>query len=74
MGPGGQQKINAKAILIIGMGALGTHLAGGLVRAGIGKLIIVDRDYIEHSNLQRQTLFTERDADESVPKVMAAKD
>lgn len=74
IGPGGQQKINAKAILIIGMGALGTHLAEGLVRAGIGKLIIVDRDYIEHSNLQRQTLFTERDADESVPKVMAAKD
>lgn len=73
IGPSGQQKINAKTVLIVGMGALGTHVAEGLVRAGIGKLIIVDRDYIEHSNLQRQTLFTERDADESVPKVMAAK-
>ncbi|REB90613.1 molybdopterin biosynthesis protein MoeB, partial [Staphylococcus pseudintermedius] len=69
IGQGGQKKINAKAIIIVGMGTLGTHLAEGLVRAGIGKLIIVDRDYIEHSNLQRQTLFTERDADESVPTV-----
>ena len=73
IGESGQQKISQKAVLIVGMGALGTHLAEGLVRAGIRKLMIVDRDYIEHSNLQRQTLFTEQDADESVPKVIAAQ-
>ncbi|MGU3126557.1 ThiF family adenylyltransferase [Staphylococcus aureus] len=55
------------------MGALGTHVAEGLVRAGIAKLIIVDRDYIEFSNLQRQTLFTEEDALKMMPKVVAAK-
>ena len=55
------------------MGALGTHLAEGLVRAGINKLTIVDRDYIEFSNLQRQTLFIERDAEDVLPKVIAAQ-
>ena len=50
------------------MGALGTHLAEGLVRAGINKLTIVDRDYIEFSNLQRQTLFIERDAEDVLQK------
>ncbi|HFF2505958.1 TPA: ThiF family adenylyltransferase [Staphylococcus aureus] len=69
----GQSKINQKCALIIGMGALGTHVAEGLVRAGIAKLIIVDRDYIEFSNLQRQTLFTEEDALKMMPKVVAAK-
>ena len=54
-------------------GALGTHLAEGLVRAGVKQLTIVDRDYIEYSNLQRQTLFTEQDAAEGLPKVIAAK-
>lgn len=69
----GQNKINQKCALIIGMGALGTHVAEGLVRAGIAKLIIVDRDYIEFSNLQRQTLYTEEDALKMMPKVVAAK-
>ncbi|QLK86642.1 ThiF family adenylyltransferase [Staphylococcus sp. 17KM0847] len=73
IGQEGQDKINKKSVLIVGMGALGTHLAEGLVRAGIGKLYIVDRDYIEYSNLQRQTLFTEKDAREQVPKVIAAQ-
>ncbi|UXR69287.1 MULTISPECIES: ThiF family adenylyltransferase [unclassified Staphylococcus] len=73
IGQDGQEKINHKSVLIIGMGALGTHLAEGLVRAGIGKLHIVDRDYIEYSNLQRQTLFTEDDARQQMPKVIAAK-
>ncbi|REI31238.1 molybdopterin biosynthesis protein MoeB [Staphylococcus felis] len=70
----GQRKINQKSALIIGMGALGTHVSEGLVRAGIHKLVIIDRDYIEPSNLQRQTLFTEQQADESIPKVIAAKE
>lgn len=63
IGEHGQQTINQKHVLIVGMGALGTHVAEGLVRAGIQELTIVDRDYIEYSNLQRQTLFTESDAD-----------
>ena len=49
-------------------GCVRTHLAEGLVRAGINKLTIVDRDYIEFSNLQRQTLFIERDAEDVLPK------
>ncbi|MCE5090053.1 molybdopterin biosynthesis protein MoeB [Staphylococcus devriesei] len=69
----GQEKIEQKHVLIVGMGALGTHVAEGLVRAGIKKLTIVDRDYIEYSNLQRQTLFTEEDANQMLPKVMTAK-
>ncbi|PTK54511.1 molybdopterin biosynthesis protein MoeB, partial [Staphylococcus nepalensis] len=58
IGREGQEKIAQKHALIIGMGALGTHIADGLVRAGIKQLTIVDRDYIEFSNLQRQMLFT----------------
>ncbi|PHK50238.1 ThiF family adenylyltransferase [Staphylococcus edaphicus] len=73
IGLDGQDKIMQGHILIIGMGALGTHLAESLVRSGIGELTIVDRDYIEHSNLQRQTLFTEADADAALPKVIAAE-
>ena len=74
IGEHGQQTINQKHVLIVGMGALGTHVAEGLVRAGIRELTIVDRDYIEYSNLQRQTLFTESDADRMLPKVVAAQD
>ena len=73
IGEEGQQKINSKTILIVGMGALGTHLAEGLVRAGIKKLRLIDRDYVETSNLQRQTLFNESDAFEATPKVIAAE-
>lgn len=73
IGEDGQQNIRQKHVLIVGMGALGTHVAEGLVRAGIKELTIVDRDYIEYSNLQRQTLFTESDADRMLPKVVAAK-
>lgn len=74
IGVEGQEKISQKHVLIIGMGALGTHLADGLVRAGVRKLTIVDRDYIEFSNLQRQTMYTENDAKEALPKVIAAKE
>lgn len=73
IGEKGQEKINHKHALIVGMGALGTHVAEGLTRSGIAKLTIVDRDYIEFSNLQRQTLFTEDDALKMMPKVVAAK-
>ncbi|KAA1039627.1 molybdopterin biosynthesis protein MoeB [Macrococcus equipercicus] len=73
IGRAGQSRINTKTVGIIGMGALGTHTASTLVRAGVKRLIIIDRDYVELSNLQRQTLFVERDAVESLPKVIAAK-
>lgn len=69
----GQHLIGQKHVMIVGMGALGTHVAEGLIRAGIQQLTIVDRDYIELSNIQRQTLFTEQDAKDMLPKVIAAK-
>jgi len=59
--------------VIVGCGALGTALANLLVRAGVGKLRIVDRDFVEPSNLQRQTLFEESDAQEALPKAVAAE-
>ena len=73
IGQKGQTLIAQAHVIIIGMGALGSHLAEGLVRAGIGELTIVDRDYIEESNLQRQTLYSANDAVEALPKVIAAK-
>lgn len=69
----GQEKIRHKHILIIGVGALGSQSAEMLTRAGIGQLTIVDRDYVEASNLQRQYLFTEEDAKLRLPKAVAAK-
>lgn len=73
IGKDGQQQISNKHVLIIGVGALGSASAEALVRAGIGKLTIVDRDYVEWSNLQRQQLFTEEDAKNRIPKAIAAK-
>jgi molybdopterin/thiamine biosynthesis adenylyltransferase len=58
--------------MIVGCGALGTAHAESLARAGVGYLRIVDRDFVEASNLQRQTMFTERDASERLPKAIAA--
>lgn len=69
----GQEKIAAKHVLVIGAGALGSSISEMLVRAGIGKLTIVDRDYVEFSNLQRQQLYVERDAIEKMPKAEAAR-
>jgi molybdopterin/thiamine biosynthesis adenylyltransferase len=59
---------------MIGAGALGTGNAEALVRAGVGRLTIVDRDYVEWSNLQRQQLYSEEDASGKLPKAIAAKD
>lgn len=73
IGEKGQAQIEQKHVLIMGMGALGTAVAGSLVRAGIGMLTIVDRDYVESSNLQRQQLFSEEDAKQRLPKAIAAK-
>ena len=73
IGKSGQEKLLAARILIIGCGALGTAQAEALARGGIGKLRIVDRDFVEFSNLQRQTLFSEADAKERLPKAVAAR-
>ena len=72
IGESGQRRLGAARALIIGCGALGSAQAEMLARAGIGRLRIVDRDFVEVSNLQRQTLFTERDARERLPKAIAA--
>ena len=58
---------------MIGAGALGSSNAEMLTRAGIGKLTIVDRDYVEESNLQRQQLYTEHDVEQKLPKAAAAE-
>ncbi|MCO0596028.1 thiazole biosynthesis adenylyltransferase ThiF [Peribacillus butanolivorans] len=73
IGEGGQVKIQQKHVLLLGAGALGSANAEALTRAGVGKLTIVDRDYVETSNLQRQQLYTEQDVEEKLPKAEAAK-
>ena len=72
IGMEGQQKLAAARVAIVGCGATGSALAGLLARAGIGTIRIIDRDYVEPSNLQRQSLFDEKDAAESLPKAIAA--
>jgi molybdopterin-synthase adenylyltransferase len=72
IGEQGQQKLAAARVALVGCGATGTALASLLARAGVGTLRIIDRDYVESSNLQRQSLFDEADAAESIPKAMAA--
>lgn len=72
IGTDGQQRIREAKVLLCGCGALGTVLADTLVRAGVGLLRIVDRDFVELTNLQRQVLFDERDVDEHLPKSIVA--
>lgn len=73
IGEEGQKRLNSAKVVIIGCGALGTAVANNLARSGIGYLRIVDRDYIELSNLQRQILFDEEDIKDNLPKVIAAE-
>jgi molybdopterin-synthase adenylyltransferase len=72
-GEDGQRKLAASTALVLGCGALGTVAADMLARAGVGHLVIVDRDFIEISNLQRQVLFDEQDVADAVPKAEAAR-
>lgn len=72
VGREGQKKLLSSAVAVIGCGALGTVIASGLVRAGVGRIKIVDRDYIELNNLQRQILFNEEDIARGLPKAIAA--
>lgn len=69
----GQRRLLSSRVVLVGCGALGTAVANLLVRAGVGRLRIIDRDFVEPSNLQRQTLFDESDARESLPKAVAAE-
>ena len=72
IGVEGQRRLASGRVAIVGCGATGSALAGLLARAGVGGLRIIDRDYVEPSNLQRQSLFDEKDALESLPKAIAA--
>src|SRR5919199_6803109 len=72
IGEAGQARLAGARALLVGCGALGTVLANVLVRAGVGRLTVVDRDYVERSNLQRQVLFDEDDLASDLPKAVAA--
>jgi molybdopterin-synthase adenylyltransferase len=69
----GQEQLLKASAVLVGCGALGTSAANLLVRAGIGRLRVIDRDFVEASNLQRQTLFDEEDARQALPKAAAAE-
>lgn len=72
IGTDGQERLAASRVVLFGCGALGSVLAGTLVRAGVGHLRICDRDFIEYDNLQRQILFDEADIEACLPKAQAA--
>jgi adenylyltransferase/sulfurtransferase len=72
IGTEGQNKLAEARVVVVGCGATGSAIASLLARSGVGTLRILDRDYVEPSNLQRQTLFDENDARESLPKAIAA--
>src|SRR5262245_61159570 len=72
IGEAGQQKLAGSRVLLVGCGALGSVVAEVLAPAGLGGLTLADRDYIDPSNLQRQSLYTEDDCRQSLPKAVAA--
>jgi len=72
IGAEGQERLLTSTVAIAGCGALGSFHAGALARAGVGRLLLIDRDYVEPSNLQRQWLYDEADAREGLPKAVAA--
>jgi molybdopterin/thiamine biosynthesis adenylyltransferase len=73
IGESGQQRLIEGSAVLVGCGALGTVVAGLLARAGVGSLRIIDRDFVEASNLQRQSLFDESDVRDALPKAVAAE-
>jgi len=73
LGASGQQQLAASTVAIVGCGATGAAASAMLARAGVGNLILIDRDYVEWSNLQRQLLFDESDAEAALPKAEAAR-
>ncbi|NBB84413.1 MAG: thiazole biosynthesis adenylyltransferase ThiF [Alphaproteobacteria bacterium] len=72
-GEAGQQRLLGSHVLLVGCGALGTVIADALVRAGVGRLTVVDRDVVELTNLHRQVLYTQADAEALLPKAEAAR-
>jgi molybdopterin-synthase adenylyltransferase len=73
IGEEGQARLLASSVVIVGCGAIGAAAANLLVRAGVGRMRVIDRDFVEPSNLQRQTLFDEADARDALPKAVAAE-
>jgi molybdopterin/thiamine biosynthesis adenylyltransferase len=73
IGPEGQRRLAGGFAVVVGCGALGTVVASALVRAGVGRVRVIDRDFIEYHNLHRQLLFTERDVEDGLPKAEAAE-
>ena len=73
LGAEGQRRLQQASVAVVGCGATGSASASMLVRAGVGRVRIIDRDFVEPSNLQRQNLFDENDAAESTPKAIAAE-
>ncbi len=74
IGPEGQARIRRSRVVVVGCGALGTHAANSLARAGVGTIVLIDRDLVDLTNLQRQVLFDEDDARAGLPKAVAAAD
>lgn len=72
IGKEGQRRLLQSRITVVGLGALGTVIASNLCRAGIGHIKMIDRDYVDITNLQRQILFSESDAEQQLPKAIAA--
>ncbi len=72
IGEEGQKRIRDASVCVVGCGALGSFAAEALARAGVGRLRLIDRDYVDFSNLQRQWLFDEADASNEIPKAVAA--
>ena len=73
IGERGQRQLGASHVAVVGCGATGAAAAALLARAGVGTLTLVDRDFVEESNLQRQVLFDEADARDALPKAEAAR-
>ena len=73
IGERGQRKLAGSHVAVVGCGATGAAAAALLARAGVGTLTLIDRDFVEESNLQRQVLFDEADAREALPKAEAAR-
>lgn len=71
-GQEGQQRLGQKTVVVVGCGALGSHIASHLVRAGVGRIVLADRDFVEWHNLPRQALYSEADAEAGMPKAVAA--
>ena len=73
LGEEGQHKLSGSQVAIIGCGGLGSMIATSLVRAGVGRVRVIDRDFVEYHNLHRQILFDENDIKNELPKAIAAE-